>query len=211
MIASRMLLVFAAYFFPASCIAQAVQFRFELKPPPSNLAELKALPGPTPPDHPCAIARVDPDSSKPTPITLADTTLLFLPRGWKLLPLYERDRELGVTRVATPDGSRIDIRLERNASGRRFISYGPDKPLPRGESCILESGQFGAIWTFYEPDPAAPDRPLPFPALAEIITPGPKWYHVSISSKTAQQREFVTRRITDLLLHRSVGPIGIAL
>jgi hypothetical protein len=200
-----------AYVFPGPSIAQEVRLSPEVKPPPVTLSELKALPGPTP-DHPCPFAPVDPDSSKPTPITLADTTLLFLPQGWQLLPQPESDPESDETRVRTPDGSRIHIALERNgAKGRSFLSYGPGKALPRGESCTLDSGDLGAIWTFYGPDPAALDGLLPFVAFADLMAPGPRWYRVTISSKTTQERELVARRITNLLLHRSVLPGGIPL
>ena len=205
------LILFVACVFPASCIAQDVQFRFEVKPPPGTLSELKALPGPAP-DHPCRFAPIGPDSSRPTPVTLPDTTLLFLPQGWQPLPAPESDPGLDVTRVTTPDGSRMSIAVGRNgARGRSSLSYGPGEELPRGESCTVENGDLGAIWTFYGPSAAVADRPLPFTGLADFIAPGPRWYRVSIYSKTPQQRDFVARRITNLLLHRSVGPAGIPL
>lgn len=202
-------IVLVAYVFPACCVAQDVQLRFDVKPPPVTFSELKALPGPTP-DHPCPFAPIDPDSSKLTPIALADTTILFLPRDWQLLSQAESDPD--GTRISTPVGSRVRIALERNgAKGRGFLSYGPGKELPRGESCAFESGDLGAIWTFYGPDADARDRPLAFVAFGDFMVPGSRWYHVTISSKTRQQRESVVRRITNVLLHRSVGPPGIPL
>jgi hypothetical protein len=206
-----LLILFVAYVFPASSIAQELQFHFGVKPPPRTLSELKALPGPTP-DHQCVFAPIESDSSKPTPTVLPDTTLLFLPQDWQLLPARASDSGFNVTRVAAPDGSRISIEVERNgARGRSFLSYGPNEKLPRGESCIFGSGDVGAIWTFYGPGPAVPDRPLRFNGLGDFITPGFTWYRVSISSKTRQQRDFIARRITNLLLHRRVGSAGIPL
>ncbi len=182
---------------PHACLAQEIVVRRVVRPAPINLAELQSLPGPTP-HGPCSLAPVNLDSTSLGPVLLGDSTTLLMPRNWERLPAQELDLVLEAMRLALPDGGRVRISRQRNgASGRGFTIYRSGE-TPEGRACTFVAGDVGAIWTFYAPDPDARDQSHPFFALADLITPERKWYRVSSSSRTSEERDFTARVITAL-------------
>ena len=191
----RILIVALACLSPANVAAQDIMIRRVVKPPPVNLSELIAVPGPAPQGI-CPFEPANLETSDSARLMLGDTAALDLPMGWQRRPPHELDAGFDAVRLGAPDGSRIRIERERNgARGRSFTMYRSGE-VPTGESCVLDLGEVGAIWTFYEPDPGVDDNPLPFLAFADILTPARRWYRISINSESAEQRLQTARVVT---------------
>ena len=172
-----------------------------ITPLPTTFAGLQLLPGPSP-SGPCEVSSPPPDTVAVTSISLPDTSHLLLVAGWQQQPLVEGDQGHTEARLAGPADARISIsRMRNGAQGRHFLIY-RSGVLPEGRACWVRGGSAGAIWASYEPDPGVPDDPRPFLAFGELITPAGRWYRLTVSSRTAQDRDRAASTITALFLRQ---------
>jgi hypothetical protein len=191
-------LILICVFSPA-CLAQDVLVRPVIKPAPVSLAELKTLPGHVP-SVSCDFETLPLDSTKLSRITLKDSATLMLAKGWNRLPAHESDVGFDVTRIAPLGKARARIQRERNgAKGRAFLMY-RSGDTPEGYTCFVQRGEVGAIWTFYDPDPGENESPLRFGVFGDVMTPARRWYRVSAFSATPDEREYVAKMFTELLM-----------
>ena len=143
-----------------------------------------------------------PDTVAVTSIALPDTSHLLLVAGWQEQPLLDGDQGHTEARLAGPADARISISRKRNgAQGRHFLIY-RSGVVPEGRVCWVQEGSAGAIWASYEPDPGVPDALRPFVGFGELMTPAGRWYSVTVSARTAQDRDRAASTITALFLRQ---------
>lgn len=195
----RVLPVLTCLLAPIHASAQ-VLIRRVVTPPPTTFAALTGLQG-FGPSPACRWEIPALNASQLRPIALPDSTSVRVSDGWQRLePVTGEDP--GATRLVAPDSSRVRILRERNGStGKSYPMY-RNNTIPTGETCSIEQGQAGIVWTFYEPDP---DNSLPRPyfAYGEVMTPAGKWYRLMVSGVSRAQIEGTAATVSGFLLRVS--------
>jgi hypothetical protein len=195
----RILLMLAMLALAVECEAQDIRIRMaDPLPPPTTFAGLQELHG-TRPTGPCAFPAVTLSADSVSPIALAESATVRVPRGWQTSAFRTGDHEDTDTQLALPGGNRARIRRERNgAHGRSFLEYRLGEH-PEETTCSVEHGQTGAIWSLYAPHPDT-TRDLRYPAFGDVITPAGSWYSVTLWATSDAERSRLVNILTEAML-----------
>lgn len=167
--------------------------------PPTTFTGLRQLKGPQPTEL-CFFPSISMSVDSLKTIALSDSAILRFPADWQKSPLLPGDDEHTHTRLALPGGNRILIQRQRRvAHGRPYLMYRPDE-LAEGTTCSIARDQAGAIWSFYQPDPADTTGALKYTALGDVITPAGFWYTVLIWTTSAAEQFRLADILTQAML-----------
>ena len=185
-----------------SADAQEILIRRVVLPPPTTFQELREKPGRAITGS-CDLPSVTISPDSLVPIVLADSSTLHLPTSWQARPRLQWDIENGSDVLGGPDDTRLRIARQKNGATGRSFRRNQDDSEAIGTTCAVDRGDIGIVWSFYEPDPGVPDNPRPFVAFGEVMTPGGRWYKVSLWATGRTEMARVAAGFTEAVLRKA--------